>query len=394
VGTLSAQTYSGGSGTEQDPYLISSKADMETLGTSVKEGISYGKYFLLTNDLTGSNLLTTSVGYSAGQPFRGIFDGGGHEIEVNSTDGVFGYLSGATIQNLGVKGTTTSGGICEFAENSIIIYCYNLATVTDGHSAGGICGRASSTTISNCYNLGDISFSSSFSSNVYTGGICGLVSSGSISNCYNTGIVYAYSSNSYSSYAYAGGICGYNDSNSKISNCFTANTTITGKSAAGRIVGYNNGENITNCYALSTITVNGSTIEGAPASSSKDGKSQSLASFQSQSWIEEILQWDFNSVWKMSSNESTANGLPIFKNQQEIPNNIEILIVNKTEKIKIYTIPNGIAVETKDTASVSVFNISGQKVYQSVINGSAEIHLNKGIYIVKANNESQKIIIK
>jgi hypothetical protein len=33
-----AQTYSGGSGSETSPYLISSKADMETLATTVNVG--------------------------------------------------------------------------------------------------------------------------------------------------------------------------------------------------------------------------------------------------------------------------------------------------------------------------------------------------------------------
>jgi hypothetical protein len=34
ISTLSAQTYSGGTGTAADPYLISSKADMEALATA------------------------------------------------------------------------------------------------------------------------------------------------------------------------------------------------------------------------------------------------------------------------------------------------------------------------------------------------------------------------
>jgi hypothetical protein len=35
---VAAQTYSGGSGTENDPYLISSKADMKAIATSVLTG--------------------------------------------------------------------------------------------------------------------------------------------------------------------------------------------------------------------------------------------------------------------------------------------------------------------------------------------------------------------
>ncbi len=54
IGTTTAQTYSGGNGTENDPYLISSKADMEKLAMAVSLNASYsmGKYFLLTRDIT------------------------------------------------------------------------------------------------------------------------------------------------------------------------------------------------------------------------------------------------------------------------------------------------------------------------------------------------------
>jgi hypothetical protein len=43
---------------------------------------------------------------------------------------------------------------------------------------------------------------------------------------------------------------------------------------------------------------------------------------------------------------------------------------------------------------VTVYNISGQQVHQSIITGSREINLNKGVYIVKVNKESQKVIVK
>jgi hypothetical protein len=50
-------------------------------------------------------------------------------------------------------------------------------------------------------------------------------------------------------------------------------------------------------------------------------------------------------------------------------------------------------IETKEQTDVSIYNLTGQKVYQSVITGNTEIRLNKGIYIVRMNNESTKIIV-
>jgi hypothetical protein len=67
--------------------------------------------------------------------------------------------------------------------------------------------------------------------------------------------------------------------------------------------------------------------------------------------------------------------------------------INK-ENISIHPSPNGISVDTQEATSISIYNISGQKVHQSTIYGNTEIHLNTGIYIVKMNNKSQKIFIK
>ena len=59
----------------------------------------------------------------------------------------------------------------------------------------------------------------------------------------------------------------------------------------------------------------------------------------------------------------------------------------------IKSVANGISIETKETTPISVYNLSGKKVYQSIINGNVKIPLNKGVYIVKANNESEKVIV-
>ena len=79
-----------------------------------------------------------------------------------------------------------------------------------------------------------------------------------------------------------------------------------------------------------------------------------------------------------------------------IETDFDVTAINPINKdnTAIKSIANGIAIETKETTPVSVFNLSGQKVYQSVINGNTEIPLNKGVYIVKMKNESEKIIIK
>ena len=70
------------------------------------------------------------------------------------------------------------------------------------------------------------------------------------------------------------------------------------------------------------------------------------------------------------------------------------IIPTEKDNITVHSIANGISIETKEQMSVSVYNLSGQKVYQSIINGNTEINLRKGVYIVCANNENRKVIVK
>lgn len=146
-----------GSGTESDPYLITSKSDMNTLASNVNSGTSYyKKYFKLTTDLDyavdqwGNQGDFTPVGFGASAyGFSGTFDGAGHTISntkvtisyVQSSGligdfyaGVFGYMNGATIKNLKSEnmyvlfsGTNVSnfyiGGIAGVSHWSTISYC-------------------------------------------------------------------------------------------------------------------------------------------------------------------------------------------------------------------------------------------------------------------------------
>ncbi len=279
---LIAQTYSGGSGTENDPYLISSNADMETLANAVYNGTNYsqGKYFLLTADLTG---ITTIIGNSGTttKTFQGNFDGGGHNVGLGINGnfiyaGVIGNALGATIKNLGVNGssgisgnstTRYVGGICGYATNATIYNCYNTGAVTSSttsnsttsysYYSGGICGYSTGSTISNCYNTGIVS--SSNSSYSYSGGLCGYSTGSTISNCCNTGAVSSSTTSSTYYYSYSGGICGYS-TGSTISNCYNTgavssssyyynyNSSEYSFASSGGICGYVTGTVIIYCY--------------------------------------------------------------------------------------------------------------------------------------------------
>ena len=78
-GTTSA-SFSWGSGTEDEPYLIADGSDLAYLATQVRNGNTYeGQYFQLTNDIDLGGRDWTPIGTNQNS-FRGIFDGAGHTI--------------------------------------------------------------------------------------------------------------------------------------------------------------------------------------------------------------------------------------------------------------------------------------------------------------------------
>ena len=300
---LTAQTYSGGSGTEADPYLISTRADLATLATTVNGGNNYsGKYFLLTQNLTNISTIIGSSNY-----FSGVFDGGGYGLTLNinvnvagnAMTGAFGHIYGASIKNLSVAGTIISAGKVSYA--------------------GGIGGYVGNSTIYNCYNTANITSSSSngdnyVSASSYSGGICGYSSGCTISNCYNIGNL---QSNVNSSYyvgsCYSGGICGTSD---KITSCFAANTNIT-TTSNGNTIGFGRISGDLNCtvelcYALSTMQLNSSTVN-SQSPSSYQGANATMSDFQSQVWIEDnLFFWDFINTWYIPA---SISALPVLKKE-------------------------------------------------------------------------------
>ena len=196
-----ADSFAGGSGTVETPYLITNGAQLAHFASMVNSGQTSinGKLTadILLNDISdwenwnesteGLNRWTP-IGNSS-QPFTGTLDGDGHSVSgiyINSTanyQGLVGYLgSGGALQNLGVKasyikGVNSVGGLC--GQNSATVTnCYNSGSVEGNYDVGGVCGRNNSATVTNCYNTGSVAGNSS------VGGVCGRNYSATVTNCY------------------------------------------------------------------------------------------------------------------------------------------------------------------------------------------------------------------
>ncbi len=311
-----ATGFSGGSGTEEDPYLICDGSELAYLAQQVNGGNGYsGVYFKLTNDIylndtsnweswgTGA---APANGWAAigtwGNYFDGCFNGNGyavHGIYISTQEnyqGLFGYIGdagdGSIIANLGVAesyicGYRDVGGVVGSTSWGNITNCYNTGTVTGNSDVGGVFGGIADTNVTKCYNTGVVT------GDECVGGIVGGIDGANtnINNCYNTGnvsgnkevggvvgyiadtnVTKCYSTGAVTGDECVGGIVGRSASADgwagDVTNCYNTGS-VSGDTYVGGVVGTNEGwyaadgfgGNVTNCYNIGIVT-GGSTIGG------------------------------------------------------------------------------------------------------------------------------------
>ncbi len=212
VASLSAQmpAFSGGNGSEANPYLLSSADDLVTLSNHVNaENPCTGVFFKMTADIDMAGKKMKPIGNNqnatkAMRPFSGIFDGDNHVISnlIMHTDsvgtGLFGIIANASIRNVtlnssSVRGDGITGGIVAVIINSSVINCHTGkgVKVESYHSSftGGIVGAVfmgNKNLIEGCSNSAHVK-----GALTSTGGIVGLdTADGTIvRNCFNTGLI-------------------------------------------------------------------------------------------------------------------------------------------------------------------------------------------------------------
>ena len=279
TGTMPA--YSGGIGTKDNPWLISSVKDLQTLANTINEGNAagfdadaaadgegvagnyYGYYFKQTTDLDLSRIASWDpIGYSGnGLYFAGNYDGDGHTItgakstgKVDKRDesdrdsygcataGIFGWVVLGSVENLHV-------------ENANFV-----ATGQNNYSyVGGIAAVAFAASIENCTVKNSALESKRDNNNNCAGGVAGYSTGATFKNC-------ASISNNIQSMAYGGGFVGESDDdygvgNSTYTNCYTADCSVNattpdsqGTSFAGGFIGMIVSDiALTNCYAYKSV---------------------------------------------------------------------------------------------------------------------------------------------
>lgn len=266
TGTMPA--YSGGNGTEDDPWQISSVKDLQTLANTINNGDAakfdanctdtgdgipgnyHGYYFKQTKDLDLSDIVNWDpIGYSGSCYFAGHYDGDGHTISnVKSTGkndadgfataGIFGWTAFGSVKNLTVDQA-------DFQATGINEYSY----------VGGIAAVAFASSIENCTVKNSTLESKRDNNNNCAGGIAGYSTGAGFVNCASV-------SNNIQSMAYGGGFVGENDDDNDVGDstykdCYAVNCAVTAKtqngsgtSFAGGFIGMIVADTValTNCY--------------------------------------------------------------------------------------------------------------------------------------------------
>ena len=280
-----AEGFESGTGTENDPFIIKTPAQLAFFAQSVNGGNSYDGQFIALGasiklnegtpspDADASYNKWTSIATGKNY-FDGTFDGKGYVVAGVYEGSLFGYVRG-NIKNLGVVYSyVRNGGIvnttvrkdspemptisnCYFAEGtvvggggiaaaiggSIIDGCANWGTIIcEADWCGGIVGFAQFSYVKNCYNGGTVKGESTLA------GIVGNFLTGEVSRCFNEGEV--------TGGMFVGGIIG-NSMDGMYYRLVNAGK-LTGQTCAGIVIDMMEANPLDDCYYLEGTAEQGS----------------------------------------------------------------------------------------------------------------------------------------
>jgi len=310
--TESTPPFSGGDGSEGNPYQIANLADLEHLSVyQIYWNKSY--HFVQTADIDATETQTWNVGnhdYNAGTPdvamgfttignysvaFIGTYNGNGHSISniyinlpYNDNLGLFAQIANnSAIKNLTVSGNITGyyniGVLVGTAANSTISNCKTMGTVNGIRNLGGLIGSMYLTTVEKCASNSEIT-----ATEVKAGGLVGTCTQGTLSYCYATGNV--------SGNQYIGGFIGVDNESTVVSYCYSTGT-VTGTLDVGGFIGYVYNTNLSNCFWDS---------EASGLSTSAGGTLSTSFYMKRYSFWKDI-NWDFTTpIWVQNNDHNNS----------------------------------------------------------------------------------------
>ena len=260
---------SGGSGTQDDPWLISTAADLKALADYINSGNAadcdadadvcggvgnfHGYYFKQTADIDLQGVEWDPIGYDGeeGSYFAGNYDGSNYVIRNAAFDGkdndsrncvgIFGWVYQGSVSNLHIENVAFSSS--GFASQYV----------------GGLAGVVFDSSITNCsVTNSTLSSARTIRNTTRAGALIASVAGGTIKEC-------SAENNQVISTSYAGGLIAEQDDDNSdgpttFTNCYVVNSTVTASAEEsddvvfGGFCGFVNGDdlNLTNCFVYDT----------------------------------------------------------------------------------------------------------------------------------------------
>ncbi|OME79090.1 hypothetical protein BK120_22600 [Paenibacillus sp. FSL A5-0031] len=195
---FAAPGFSGGTGSVEDPYIVTTPEQLDSVRNYYSVNFKLGSNIDLTDYLSEGE-----GGYNDGQfwkpfgNFFGTFDGDGYVIKGLRTNrnenyvGLFGQVAaGSFIKNIGLENVDIIGGMFTGGlvgglrgSTSEVSNSYVTGDVKGTNYTGGLVGYKEEAKIINSYTITNVSGSSQI------GGLVGLEYRGSITNSFATGFV-------------------------------------------------------------------------------------------------------------------------------------------------------------------------------------------------------------
>ena len=293
-----ADNFSGGDGTANNPYVLSSATDLANFASQYNASeLASDCYVELGDDIDCTGLQGFEPIGTPEKPFIGHFDGASHKIsnllyEAGSEDdyaGLFrqvgdddddepapGYVLNLTLENCTFRnGNMNNGAIAGILNKGTIDNCTvtscTISSETSGPSSGGIVGELFGGSITNCTVSGSTIAATSTTGGLAGGIVAYIMGSATVSGCQVTGTdekptTITCSSNYYDSASNCtGGIVGNcSDFNYDVisisNNKVSGNTTISSvdnyggdNTCAGAIVGNKGNASFSNNYYYYTV---------------------------------------------------------------------------------------------------------------------------------------------
>jgi|GEM_PF-1600706 uncharacterized protein (TIGR02145 family) len=354
--------FSGGDGSEANPYLVSDAGELYTVRLFLNAHFRQTQDIYLASEPWGTNEGWLPIGNTYDR-FMGSYNGDNRAINdltinrpTENNLGLFGYvwsaeLSNITLNNVKITGTNYIGALCSRSAYSkltnITIAAYNItgrnyiggitgydygsritrvnvsATIVCEGYAGGVAGSSYLSTITRSQTHGN--YSPDQSQGPCIGGIFGTASGSTVSSCFSSAAISTQSE-------VVGGIIGQAAQGNTVSNSYFTGSVRAGKRVGG-IMGYNTDSYIINCYSIGVVESFSATDMGGLVGVNNSGTAtnsywNTQTSYQSTSPLGEgrtsiemrypaagntYQGWDFINTWAHDANYNINNGYPYFQ---------------------------------------------------------------------------------